>query len=96
MRCVEPKGEERQTAGTVFAKSHPGGRRFESGAVRPQPRQEGAMMAFHYRLEHQDGTPADPATLHSAIPTLGRDMIPLRPGRTLRVIGGAPGKGPTY
>jgi hypothetical protein len=25
-------------------------------------------MAFTYKLEHEDGTPADPATLHTAVP----------------------------
>src|SRR5215207_2698916 len=35
-------------------------------------------MAFHYRLEHQDGTSADPLTLLSAVPTWGPgDVIPL-------------------
>ena len=43
-------------------------------------------MAFTYKLEHADGTPADPPTLRSAVPTWGAgDTIPL-PRRTLRVI----------
>lgn len=44
-------------------------------------------MAFHYRLEHQDGTPADPPTFHTAVPNWRPgDVIPLGPGRTLRVV----------
>ena len=44
-------------------------------------------MAFHYRLEHQDGTPADPPTFHTAIPNWGPgDEIPLGAGKTLRVV----------
>jgi hypothetical protein len=44
-------------------------------------------MAFTYRLEKEDGTPADPPVLHTAVPTwhVG-DTIPLGSGRTLRVI----------
>jgi hypothetical protein len=44
-------------------------------------------MAFTYRLEQEDGTPADPPTLHTAVPTWhAGDTIPLGAGRTLRVI----------
>jgi hypothetical protein len=25
-------------------------------------------MAFTFKLEHEDGSPTDPATLHSAVP----------------------------
>lgn len=44
-------------------------------------------MAFTFRLETQDGAPADPSTLNAAVPN-GRagDTIPLGK-RTLRVIG---------
>ena len=44
-------------------------------------------MAFVFKLENQDGTPADPPTLHTAVPNwrLG-DTIPPGPERTLRVI----------
>jgi hypothetical protein len=40
-------------------------------------------MAFTYKLEQEDGTPADPPTFQTAVPTwhLG-DTIPLAPGRT--------------
>lgn len=52
-------------------------------------------MAFTYKLEHEDGTPADPPSFHTAVPTwhLG-DTIPLAPGRTLRVVATRPGTGP--
>ena len=43
-------------------------------------------MAFMFRLEQEDGSPADPPTFKTAVPTwhLG-DAIPLG-GRTLRVV----------
>jgi hypothetical protein len=52
-------------------------------------------MAFEFRLEHDDGTPADPPTLKAAVPTgevatriaLGRD-------RMLRVVETRPGTEP--
>jgi hypothetical protein len=46
-------------------------------------------MAFTFKLEHPDGTPADPPTLKSAVPNwqIG-DRIPLGPGRQpLLVVG---------
>jgi hypothetical protein len=43
-------------------------------------------MAFIYRLELEDGSPADPPTFRTAVPTWSAaDTIPLG-GRTLRVI----------
>jgi hypothetical protein len=52
-------------------------------------------MAFHYRLEHPDGTPADPPTFHTAVPTWRPgDTIPLGPGQTLRVVQTLDGKSP--
>jgi hypothetical protein len=43
-------------------------------------------MAFTSKLEHEDGTPADPPTLHTAVPNWSPgDTIPLG-RRTLRVI----------
>ena len=43
-------------------------------------------MAFMFRLEHEDGTPADPSTLTSAVPDWhAGDAIPLG-GRTPVVI----------
>jgi hypothetical protein len=36
------------------------------------------MAGFTFRLEHEDGSPADPLTFHTA--------VPLGAGRTLRVI----------
>jgi hypothetical protein len=36
------------------------------------------MAGFTFRLEHEDGSPADPPTFHTA--------VPLGAGRTLRVI----------
>jgi hypothetical protein len=40
-------------------------------------------MAFIFKLEHPDGTPADPPTLRSAVPNwqVG-DTFMTRPGRT--------------
>jgi hypothetical protein len=52
-------------------------------------------MAFHYKLEHQDGTPADPATFHTSVPNWGPgDVIPLGAGKTLRVIDILPARAP--
>ena len=46
-------------------------------------------MAFQFRLERKDGTPADPPVLHTAVPTWqAGDTIPLGADRTLRVIAG--------
>jgi hypothetical protein len=44
-------------------------------------------MAFTYRLEKEDGTPADPPVLHTAVPNwqVG-DTIPLGADEVLRVI----------
>jgi hypothetical protein len=43
-------------------------------------------MAFYFKLVNQDGTPAEPATLHTAVPnwTPG-DTIPLGGDKMLRV-----------
>jgi hypothetical protein len=47
---------------------------------------EDRMAAFTFKLEHADGTPADPATLKTAVPNWQpSDTIPLG-GRTLRVV----------
>ena len=44
-------------------------------------------MAFLFKLEHEDGTPAEPPTVAVAVPNMGPgDTIPLGK-RTLRVIG---------
>jgi hypothetical protein len=44
-------------------------------------------MAFTYKLVQEDGTPADPPTLATAVPTWrAGDTIPLGRGRILRVI----------
>jgi len=55
----------------------------------------GNRMAFTYRLEQEDGTPADPPVLHTAVPTwhVG-DTIPLGRDRSLRVVEVLPGKEP--
>jgi hypothetical protein len=43
-------------------------------------------MAFAFRLEHEDGTPADPPVLHTAVPNWqAGDTIPLSADRSLRV-----------
>jgi hypothetical protein len=45
------------------------------------------MAAFTYKLEKDDGTPADPPVLHTAVPTWqAGDTIPLSARETLRVI----------
>jgi hypothetical protein len=45
------------------------------------------MAGFTFKLEHEDGTPADPPVLHTAVPTWDvSDTIPLGADRTLRVI----------
>ena len=44
-------------------------------------------MAFTFRLEQEDGTPADPPVLHTAVPNWqAGDTIPLGADRTLRVV----------
>jgi hypothetical protein len=44
-------------------------------------------MAFTFKLEHEDGTPADPPVLHTAVPNWSaRDTIPLGRDRVLRVL----------
>jgi hypothetical protein len=51
------------------------------------------MAAFTFKLEHSDGTPAEPATLKTAVPNWQPgDTIPLG-GRTLRVIDVRPASG---
>ena len=45
------------------------------------------MTGFTFRLELEDGTPADPPVLHTAAPTWqAGDTIPLGAARTLRVV----------
>jgi hypothetical protein len=45
-------------------------------------------MAFTFRLEHEDGAPAEPPTFRTAVPNWRPgDMIPLGADRTLRVLG---------
>jgi hypothetical protein len=44
-------------------------------------------MAFIFKLEQEDGTPADPPTLDTAVPNWrAGDTIPLGRDRILRVI----------
>jgi hypothetical protein len=43
-------------------------------------------MAFVYKLEHDDGTPADPPTANGGTELASRRHDPARPARTLRVI----------
>lgn len=44
-------------------------------------------MGFTFKLEQEDGTPADPAVLHTAVPTWSvGDTIPLGRDNALRVI----------
>jgi hypothetical protein len=50
-------------------------------------------MAFYFKLEHEDGTSADPPTLNSVVPNWrAGDEIPLGHGRTLRIIEIRPGE----
>ena len=45
------------------------------------------MGSFVFKLEHEDGTPADPPSFQTSVPNWGPgDTIPLGQGRTLRVI----------
>jgi hypothetical protein len=52
-------------------------------------------MAFVYKLEKEDGTPADPPTFRTAVPTWSPgDTIPLGRDRILRVMETRPGRDP--
>jgi hypothetical protein len=45
------------------------------------------MGSFAFKLEREDGTPADPPTLHAAVPNWrAGDVIALGAGRSLRVV----------
>lgn len=53
-------------------------------------------MAFDFELRNPDGTPASPATLSTAVPNWRPgDVIPLAPGKTLRVVSVQLSKEPT-
>jgi hypothetical protein len=44
-------------------------------------------MAFTFKLEHEDGTPADPPSFQTSVPTWRPgDTIPVGQGRILRVV----------
>jgi hypothetical protein len=46
------------------------------------------MGAFVFRLEREDGTPADPPTFRTAVPNWrAGDTIPIAAGCSLRVVG---------
>jgi hypothetical protein len=46
------------------------------------------MGAFAFKLEREDGTPADPPTFRTAVPNWSAgDTIPLGRERKLRVVG---------
>jgi hypothetical protein len=50
-------------------------------------------MAFAYKLELADGTPADPQAYKTAVPNWKPgDTIPLGPGRMFRVVDVRPAK----
>ena len=52
------------------------------------------MGAFAFKLEREDGTPADPPTLKAAVPNWSAgDTIPFGPGKMLRVIAIRPASG---
>ena len=45
------------------------------------------MGSFAFKLEREDGTPADPPTLQAAVPNWrAGDLIALGAGRSLRVV----------
>jgi hypothetical protein len=49
-------------------------------------------MSFTFTLEHEDGSPAEPPTLATAVPNWSPgDIIPLGNDRTLRMIEIRPG-----
>jgi hypothetical protein len=53
-------------------------------------------MAFMFKLEHADGTPADPPTLRTAVPDWhAGDTIPLGRDVTLRVVDVQPDSDPS-
>ena len=53
-------------------------------------------MAFTYRLELEEGTPADPPTFVTVVPSWHPgDAIPLGRGKGLRVIDARPGESQT-
>jgi hypothetical protein len=58
-------------------------------AVRSQPETEGRPMEFNYKLEHEDGTAADPPTFRSLPGTSWNagDVLHLGSERSLRVVG---------
>jgi hypothetical protein len=52
-------------------------------------------MPFTFTLEHEDGSPAEPPTLSSAVPNWSPgDTIPLGGNRSLRVVEVRPGPEP--
>jgi hypothetical protein len=52
----------------------------------PVRREEDRMAGFYFRLEFEDGTPADPPVLRTAVPNWSaEDTIPLGADRMLRV-----------
>jgi hypothetical protein len=58
-------------------------------------RRRTGMGAFTFKLEHEDGTPADPPTLRAAVPNWSPGhTIPLGRDKTLRVIEIRPGSNP--
>lgn len=66
-------------------------RRADTVAVKPfRSHPKGRVqdqMAFMFRLQHEDGTPANPPTLTSAVPNWRTgDAIPLDADRALRAV----------
>jgi hypothetical protein len=52
-------------------------------------------MTFTFTLEHEDGSPAEPPVLSTAVPNWSPgDTIPLSASRTLRVVEIRPGPEP--
>jgi hypothetical protein len=48
---------------------------------------EDRMAGFTFKLEHEDGTPADPPVLYTAVPNWNvGDAIPVSAGNSIRVI----------
>jgi len=53
----------------------------------PAARRKGDRTAFTYKLELEDGAPADPPTFKTAVPNWkAGHVIPLGGGRALRVV----------
>jgi hypothetical protein len=63
------------------------GGRLDLRPLGPQSSNLGPNGRLQFRLEHEDGAPADPPTLNTAVPNWSPgDTIPLGRDRALRVV----------